>query len=173
MYRESSKHFIKLGKVLLLTFFLIFIINKLIFTTSQVIGDSMSPTIEDKQWIITNRLSYTFNQPSRGDVIVIELENKTLIKRVIGLPNETIEIIDQQLYIDGIPYAQTFITDADSFRTHDVPATEIPDHTYYVIGDNRRMSRDSRNDLGFIDEADIVGRAEFIIYPFSDWQVIY
>ncbi|WP_067839872.1 signal peptidase I [Amphibacillus sediminis] len=169
-----SRKILKLIICSITALLLILIVKSLILSTANVVvGDSMAPTIRDDQWIITNRLIYKFDQPQRGDVVVIELEEKTYIKRIIGLPNESIEIIDQQLYIDGIPYTQSFITDASSFKTHDVPLTKIPDHHYYVIGDNRRVSRDSRNSLGFINEANIIGRAEFIIYPISDWQAIY
>ncbi|SEN65638.1 signal peptidase I [Amphibacillus marinus] len=164
---------IKSGKYFIICFILFLFFNYFIFTISNVTGDSMAPTILDNQWIITNRASYLFNQPKRGDIVVIELADKTYIKRVIGLPNETLNITDQQLIINDIPYSQTFLTDDRSFWTHDVPNTLIPDGHYYVIGDHRRLSRDSRNSLGFINQADIIGRAEFIVYPFSDWQVIY
>ncbi|HHU20710.1 MAG TPA: signal peptidase I [Bacilli bacterium] len=144
-----------------------------IFSIAQVVGHSMAPTVEHNQWIITNQLSYSFNEPRRGDVILIDHDGNHYIKRIIGLPNETIEMINQQLYIDGIPYSQRFITDRSSFWTHDIPKTTIPNHSYYVLGDNRIASNDSRYSLGFIEISDIVGRAEFIIYPLSDWKVIH
>lgn len=143
------------------------------FTFSQVIGQSMSPTIKHEQWIVSNRISYWFNQPKRGDIVVIKHKDQKYVKRIIGLPNETVEIIDQQLYIDDVPYTQRFITNKSSFWTHDIPKTKVPSHSYYVLGDNRIMSNDSRYELGFINKADIIGRAEFIIYPLSDWKVIH
>ena len=144
-----------------------------IFSLAQVVGHSMMPTIKDEQWIVTNQLSYFFIEPRRGDVVLIEQNGAQYVKRVIGLPEETIEIKNQQLYIDGTPYAQRFITDSSSFWTHDIPEIKIPDQAYYVLGDNRINSNDSRYSLGFIKASDIVGRAEFIIYPFTDWQVIH
>lgn len=144
-----------------------------IFSLAQVIGHSMAPTIKHEQWIITNQLSYSFNEPRRGDIVLIDKHGEHYVKRIIGLPNETIQITNQQLYIDGLPYAQRFITDRSSFWTHDVPETKIPSQSYYVLGDNRILSNDSRYSLGFIKTTDIIGRAEFIIYPLSDWKVIH
>ncbi|PXW92652.1 signal peptidase I [Streptohalobacillus salinus] len=164
-----------------LSFFVLFItlvitmlfVRQYIFKTAIVDGKSMMPTVNDEQTILYNRLSYLFSEPTRGDVVVIEKENRTYIKRIIGLPQETIEVIDQQLYINQVPYQQAFITDAQSFWTHDIVETMIPKSYYYVMGDNRRNSRDTRNSLGFIHRDEIIGRAELIIYPISSWQVIY
>lgn len=152
---------------------LIILICFFIFSFAQVVGHSMMPTIKHEQWIVTNKLSYSFNEPRRGDIVLIDLNGSQYVKRIIGLPQETIEIKDQQLYIDGIPYAQRFITDSSTFWTHDIPKTKIPDQAYYVLGDNRINSNDSRYSLGFINVSDIIGRAEFIIYPLADWQVIH
>ncbi|WP_440895160.1 signal peptidase I [Amphibacillus sp. Q70] len=170
---KVSTHLTKIGKIILIIFLIILFIRLFIFSFAQIIGESMAPTIQNEQWIITNHLAYSLNEPERGDIVTIDYNGERYIKRIIGLPNETIEITDQQLYIDGIPYEQVFITDRNSFWTHDIPKTEIPNHSYYVLGDNRRISKDSRNALGFIAKSNIIGRAEFIIYPFSDWQVIY
>lgn len=146
------------------------------FSLSQVVGMSMSPTVEHGQWIVTNHYAYQFDQPKRGDIVTIDYKGGTYIKRIIGLPNETIEIRNQQLYIDGMPYSQNFITNTVSFWTNDIKEIDIPDDSYYVLGDNRRISRDSREglySLGFIDQGHITGRAELIVYPFSDWQIIH
>lgn len=148
-------------------------VHLFIFRTAVVQGVSMSPTIKNEQVIIYNRLSYLFDRPHRGDVVVIDLDGETFIKRIIGLPDETLSYIDQQLYIDEIPYRQTFISDQRSYWTHNINSTYIPEGYFYVMGDNRRNSRDSRNSLGLIAKEDIIGRAELIIYPFNEWQVIY
>ncbi|MCZ0703949.1 signal peptidase I [Natronobacillus azotifigens] len=172
MFEKPHNKLLKVGKVLILILIIYILMRSFVFSTAVVVGDSMFPTIKNNQKIITNTLIYSFNEPSRGEVIVIDRDEKVYIKRIIGLPGETISIINQQLYIDGIPYQQTFITDAQSFRTHDVNPIKIPDGYYYVIGDNRRNSRDSRNSLGFVSKKNIIGRAEFIIQPLVDWAVI-
>jgi len=173
MKAASSIQLKKIIKIILFTLIIILPLSLITFSFSQVIGESMAPTIKNNQWIIINHLAYTLHEPERGDVVTIEHDGELYIKRIIGLPNETIEIADQQLYIDGTPYEQVFITNMISFWTNDIPQTEIPDDSYYVLGDNRRVSRDSRHTLGFIDESNITGRAEFIIYPFSDLEIIY
>ncbi|MBU5595282.1 signal peptidase I [Amphibacillus sp. MSJ-3] len=173
MKENVRTHLTKIRKLILTIFFIILFFRLFIFSFAQVIGESMAPTIQNGQWIITNHLSYSLNEPERGDIVTIDYNGEIYIKRIIGLPNETIEITDQQLYIDGIPYTQVFITDRSSFWTHDIPETKIPDQSYYVLGDNRRISKDSRNTLGFIEKSNIIGRAEFVIYPFSDWHVIH
>lgn len=148
-------------------------IHFFIFRTAIVDGHSMTPTVNHNETIIYNRLSYLFDSPKRGDVVVIMRDDQTYIKRIIGLPNETLSYKDQQLYIDDIAYRQTFITNKSSFWTHDISPIYIPDNHYYVMGDNRPNSRDSRNSLGFILRDEVIGRAEIVIYPFDHWQVIY
>ena len=153
-------------------FIILIVIIIYFFPLAQIIGSSMAPTIQNEQWVLTNRLAYVFNEPKRGEIVTINHDGEFYIKRIIGLPNEEIAINDQQLFIDGIPYSQRFITNAYHFWTHDIEAVTIPNHSYYVLGDNRRFSNDSRNELGFIDYENIIGRAEFIIFPFSNWQII-
>ena len=172
----TKPHFTKKQRIVLsvLTFFFIgLFIHLFIFRTAIVDGHSMAPTINDQQTIIYNRLSYLFDSPHRGDVVVIKRDDETYIKRIIGLPTETLSYENQQLYIDEIPYRQTFITNERSYWTHNIKPTYIPDHYYYVMGDNRQNSRDSRNSLGLISKDNIIGRAEIIVYPFDEWQVIY
>ncbi|SDB87012.1 signal peptidase I [Pelagirhabdus alkalitolerans] len=163
--------------ILLLTILFVLVsIRLFIFEPAQVVGHSMAPTIEDDQWILMNQLSFSKDKPNRGDVVVIDLSDQIYIKRVIALPNETIRIQDQQLFIDGLPYQQNFMTDDQRFWTHDIEQTHVPSEHYYVLGDNRKLSRDSRDSytsLGFIHESDILGKAQMVIYPFNEWKFIY
>lgn len=172
MLQQINRKYIRIGKVFFIVAILYILLSSFVFSTAVVVGDSMFPTIKNDQKIIMNKSSYAFHEPSRGDIVVINLDGKIYIKRIIGLSNETLTIYNQQLYIDNIAYQQTFITDISSFRTHDVETTHIPPGYYYVIGDNRHVSKDSRNSLGFIAEDDIVGQAIFIYKPFSAWKII-
>src|SRR5690625_5981699 len=156
----------------ILGFLMLILIIIYFFPLAKIIGSSMAPTIQNEQWILTNRMSYVFNEPKRGEIVTINHGDELYIKRIIGLPNEEVAISDQQLYIDGIPYSQRFITNAYHFWTHDIQAVTIPNHSYYVLGDNRRFSNDSRNELGFIDYVNIIDRAVVIVFPLSSWQSI-
>lgn len=133
----------------------------------------MAPTISENQVVLYNRLSYYFSDVSRGDVIIIERDDGVYIKRVVGLPNETLSFFEQQLIVDGFSYQQNFITDSPSFWTHDVDETVIPEDHYYVVGDNRRQSRDSRNSFGYVHSNNIIGRVELVIFPFNELKTIY
>src|SRR5699024_10813112 len=96
---------------------------------------------------------------------------KTYVKRIIGLPGETIFVKDHTLYINDEVYEQTFLTEDTLIRRGNFGPIRIPNDSYFVMGDHRAISKDSRNGLGFISEEDIIGRSELIIYPFSEWSL--
>lgn len=123
----------------------------------NISGESMSPTLENGQLIIINKVDYT---PSRGDIVVFDSPNGLeLVKRIIGLPGETIEIADGIVYINGEK------TDDDyQFPTSEsLPETTIPKGTIYVLGDNRNHSSDSRV-FGAIELDEIRGKMMLTIY---------
>jgi len=141
----------------------------------QVEGESMVSTLHPGDRVFVNKLSYRLHDPNRGDVVVLhELTGTTerdLIKRVIALPGETIEIDDCNVYIDGNrldePYLDPNVV-ASTVWCEFGPVTVEPDHVF-VMGDNRPGSSDSRM-LGSIPEGDLVGRAFVVFWPRSDWQ---
>lgn len=147
----------------------------------QVEGESMANTLHPGDRVFVNKLSYRLHDPNRGDVVVLhELTGSTerdLIKRVIALPGETIEIDDCDVYIDpdGAGPEPSFRLDepylADGVCTtwdRSGPVEIEADHVF-VMGDNRSGSSDSRS-LGQIHEHDLVGRAFVVFWPKSDWQ---
>src|SRR5699024_10020015 len=111
-----------------------------------------------------NKLVYFIEKPKRGEVVIIQRTHKNYVKRIIGLPEETVEVRNHVLYINNEKYEQSFIGDEIANLTGDIGPIKVPKNSYYVMGDNRPISKDSRNGLGFINEADIIGRSEFIIY---------
>ncbi len=146
------------------------VINALIgrFRIEQV---SMQPNLHEGEYVIVDKVSYAFRQPERGEIIV--LKNPTpsspdLIKRIIGLPGETIEVHDGQVYINGQPLTEPYIKEpiAKIF-----PATQLAAGQYFVMGDNRNNSSDSR-EFGARPGGDIVGRAWIIYWPPADWQIL-
>lgn len=170
---ESKKQneWLEWGKAIIIAVLLAFILKTFVFATSIVEGESMYPALEDGERIIFNKLVYIISQPERGDIIIIQHPEKNYVKRIIGLPNETIEMRDHVLFIDGEKQETSFVDEYHAKLTGNFGPIQIPDDSYFVMGDNRAISKDSRNGLGFISRADIIGRSEFIIYPFTEWEI--
>lgn len=137
-------------------------------------GSSMEPTFHDYHYVIVDRLSYRFGEPERGDVIVFNLphnESRALIKRIIGLPLETVTIENGAVRIknaaapDGFVLAEPYL-DPERFGGVQNMSLTLGADEYFVLGDNRVVSSDSRV-WGALPQEDIVGRALVRLYPFS------
>jgi len=137
----------------------------------RIEGTSMEPNLHDRQYVLVNRTAFWFGRdPSRGDVIVFEAPDQPWndrIKRVIGLPGETVTVkSDGTVYIDGQPLEEPYLTSQnprDNYGTWEVPEDE-----YFVMGDNRSVSYDSRRG-GPVPRGNIIGKAWLIIWPLGDW----
>ncbi|HMM28693.1 MAG: signal peptidase I [Chloroflexota bacterium] len=136
-------------------------------------GRSMLPNFNTDQFIIVSRLSYILGEPKRGDVVVFHNPadpTHDFIKRVIGLPGETVTIQNGRVYVNGVrleePYIQNFCRGTVCDDTWEIGPEE-----YFVLGDNRSSSRDSHN-FGPISRELLVGRAFIRYWPPSDWAVI-
>lgn len=165
---REKKEWVEWGKAILIAIILAFLLRTFIFATSIVEGDSMDPTLQDGERVIFNKLIYLVDEPDRGDIVIIHRPEKNYVKRVIGLPGETIEIRNHQLYINNELYDQTFLTEDAINHTGNYGPITVPRGRYFVMGDNRSISKDSRNGLGFIMEDEIIGRSEFVFFPFSE-----
>jgi signal peptidase I len=166
---KEKNEWLEWGKAIVIAIIIALLLRTFIFATSIVEGESMEPTLEDGERVIFNKLIYLVDDPDRGDIVIIQRPYKNYVKRVIGLPGEQIEIIAGKLLINGEPYNQAFITEEVINQTGNFGPITIPEESYFVLGDNRAISKDSRNGLGFIDEEEIIGKSEIIIYPFSEW----
>ena len=121
-----------------------FCVNKFVIINAHVPTSSMDPTISINDKLIGNRLAYLFKNPERGDIIIFKFpddESQIFIKRVIGLPGEPMQIVEGELFIDGELIEEDYIK--DSMRGNYGPY-EVPDNSYFVLGDNRNVSEDSR-----------------------------
>jgi signal peptidase I len=153
-----------------------FLVRTFVLAHFVVDGTSMSTTLHDGDRVFVNKLSYRLHDPGRGDVVVLhEIRGTTdrdLIKRVIALPGETIEMRNCEVTIDGKkldePYLDPQVVTPGNCGG-DTPPTPVPENHVFVMGDNRGGSLDSRA-LGPIDEGDLVGRAFVVFWPKSDWQ---
>lgn len=129
-----------------------------IATPIKVDGMSMYPTLEGNEIMILNKLG----KIQRYNIVVVKEEKEDLIKRVIGLPNETIEIVEGNIYINGKKIEENY----GKGETSDYPKTKLKSDEYFVLGDNRENSKDSRS-IGPVKKKQINGNTSFIIFPFT------
>lgn len=150
------------------------IIRVFIFDPVRVDGPSMDTTLEDGEILILNKFEYRKSDIERYDVVVINVDDKKIIKRVIGLPNETIEIKNNKVYANGKLLKNSFAsTKTSDFSLSDIGLTKIPGDSYFVLGDNREVSLDSRyNEVGTIKKGQIVGKATIIVFPFTKIGIV-
>lgn len=145
----------------------IILIKTFIITPIKVNGESMTSTLEPKDIMILNKTAYYFSDPERFDIVVVSMPDEYLIKRVIGLPGEKIEYIDNTLYVNGEAVEEDFAHGKTAdFNISELGSDTIPADSYLVLGDNRENSLDSR-ELGFIKKDQLLGKTSFIIFPFN------
>lgn len=155
---------------------LAFVVIHFIGQRTQVSGPSMIPALEDKDNLIVDKLSYRFRDPNRFDIIVFPYyyeEETYYIKRIIGLPGETVQIQNGAIFINGEELEETYGKEViqDSGIAED--PIVLGDDEYFVMGDNRNESKDSRTpSVGNIKRSDIIGRAWVRIWPFSKFGVL-
>ena len=143
---------------------IVLVINMFLAQATRVEGQSMEPNLHDNQRLIIEKVSYYIHPPQRGDIVVLRLPNRRsdpLIKRVVGLPGETVEIADGRVIINGQPLDEPYL---DQATYNSMPARVVPENQVFVLGDNRGFSNDSRA-FGFVPFADIIGRAWFRYWP--------
>lgn len=151
----------------ILVIILIILIKNFIVSPIRVNGTSMYPTLHDTDIMLLNKISYRFSNIERFDIIVLEYEDEYLIKRVIGLPGEKIEYKNNKLYVNNKIIEENFDKqDIENFKLQEIGASKVPENFYFVVGDNRLNSKDSRR-IGFISRNQIKGKSHFTIFPFN------
>jgi len=136
----------------------------------RVDGFSMNPSLQNGEYILVNKLAYKIGHPSRGDIIVFEFpadEGQDLIKRIIGLPGETVHVENNTVTINGKVLQEPYIAQAPLYTGE----WTIPDGYLFVLGDNRNDSRDSHQ-WGLLPIENVIGKSEVIYWPPSEWEVI-
>jgi len=164
-------NFFNFLKTIALIVILAFIIRIFLIQPYIVEGQSMEPSFKDRDYLITEKVTYHFQNPSRGEVIIFhpsEDSRTNYIKRVIGLPGESVLIRDGSVYINGEPLNEPYISSNEgtllpSGTQMDITLTQ---DQFFVLGDNRNHSRDSR-ELGPIPKKNIVSHVWFRLYPFD------
>ena len=141
----------------------VLLIKEFIITPIRVNGDSMNETLMNNDIMLLDKISYRFTDIKRFDIVVIKKDKEYIIKRIIGLPGETVEFKDNKLYINGEYVKEDF----KHGNTKDFKLEEkIPDNYYFVVGDNREVSYDSRI-IGPIKRKNILGKSSLVIFPLN------
>lgn len=172
--REVLEMVIYVVVVAALTYLLVTFVGQ----RTVVSGSSMYPTLENADNLITDKISYRFVDPERFDIVVFPFQDESgkrnFIKRIIGLPGETVQIIDGYVYING----EKLESDVYGYEVMEYygvaedPVT-LGDDEYFVLGDNRNNSKDSRfAEVGNIKRSDLIGKAFIRIWPFSKFGLL-
>ncbi len=144
---------------------------------TEVSGSSMETTLSDKDQLIVDKMTYRFRDPKRYDIVVFPYQyqdNTYYIKRIIGLPGETVQILSGMVYIDGMRLDEHYGNEMmENPGIAEEPLT-LDENEYFVLGDNRNNSSDSRaSDVGLIHRKDLIGRAWVRVWPLSQIGVIH
>lgn len=173
--KNSIGLFFELLKVIIITLAIVIPVRYFLFQPYYVQGASMEPNFYDKQYLIIDEITYRFAEPQRGDVVVIKVpfEKEALIKRVIGLPGETVKIADGRVTVmtkenlAGQVLQESYLD--PGITTGVSQQISVGSGQYFVMGDNRSVSYDSRY-FGTISRQQIIGRAWLRLWPVSTWE---
>ncbi len=159
---------------IIVAFLLVYTVTTYVVTVTSVHGESMKQTLEDGDVVLIDKISYRFHPPSQFDPIVFTHNSQVnLVKRIIALPGQTIQITNGTIFVNGEVVNENFGTE----EIEDAGEAELPitlgDDEYFVLGDNRNNSTDSRSTyVGVVRRQDIIGKVVFRLYPVSQIQTI-
>ncbi len=159
-----------------ITILLAFVLRVFVLQPFIVEGSSMEPNFHDKEYIVIDKISYRFREPKRGEVIVFHppvATGQNYIKRIIGLPGEKVHIDHGKVYINNQPLDEPYLDPSlsanDLFNTDST--TPLGPHEYFVMGDNRNHSSDSR-EWGILPQQNIEGRTWLVILPLRSLSIV-
>ena len=163
-------------KEIVIIILIFYLINTFLFQNTRVIGQSMEPTLQDGNAVIINKFTYRLKQPSKGDIIVFPYRgdhSRNYIKRIIGVPGDEINIKDSKVYVNSIEIEEVYIKENMELRGNILFPFTVPDDEYFVMGDNRNNSSDSRyKDVGTVPGEDIIGKASLRIWPLNELGIV-
>lgn len=169
--KNIKKEILEWAKIIITSLVIALVITHFVRPT-LVQGSSMYPTLEEKDYLIINRVAYNHKEPKRGDIIVFKTDlvqangkEKDLVKRVIALPGDQIKITDNKVYLNGKLQDEKYIHGEKTEGDIDMV---IPEGYVFAMGDNRENSMDSRDpEVGIVNENDIMGKVMIRLYPFN------
>ena len=150
---------------------IIFLVIRFAIQSYRVSGPSMEPGLNNDEYVIVNKMAYLFHAPERGDVIVFHFPLNTsedFIKRIVGLPGDTVKVDSTHVWVDGVLLKEPYISSSANPLAQ---TWKVPSNEYFVLGDNRPVSDDSR-DWGFVPKDYIVGKAAVVYWPLKNWEFI-
>lgn len=157
-----------------------FLITQVVMPT-VVKQHSMENTLMEDDYVLVGKKAYKwFGVPERGDIVIFDTDlptegrrgSKILVKRIIGLPGDTIAIHDGKVYLNGAVYKEDYTK--DGLTSGDIDEETIPENCYFCMGDNRLVSRDSRDpSVGLVSINDIQGKVLFRLFPLKDFGSVY
>lgn len=171
MKKAKSRGWSESIKAIIAAAIIAYLLKTFIFSTSIVEGESMDPTLSHGERIVFNKLIYYLDEPKHNDIVIIQKGSRNYVKRLVALPGDTIEMIDHTLYLNGTKTEQVYISEELQEQTGNFGPYTLPKEYYFVLGDNRPISKDSRNGLGLIHHDEIIGKSEFIYYPLTEWSL--
>ncbi|MEC3608702.1 signal peptidase I [Bacillus glycinifermentans] len=177
MKNNRKKEIISWIRTLLIAGAIVFVCRYFLFTPSTVLGDSMYPTLQNGNMVMVSKIS----EINRFDKIIFHAPDadEDYVKRVIGLPGDSIEMKNDVLYVNGKAYDEPYLKPnkktltggkllTDNFKLKELTGeSKVPKDSLFVMGDNRQNSRDSRY-FGFISKSSVVGKVEFRYFPFNE-----
>ncbi len=169
--RKRYREWLETIAVIVSALILAFLIRMFVFESYQVEGISMLPTLHTGERVLVNKLIYDFETPKTGQIIVFRspvMKNQDWIKRVIGVPGDTISVKNNVVYINGKRYHEPFLKYRASMN---VPPTKVPQGHLWVEGDNRPKSFDSRY-FGLLSMKRLKGQAFIVWWPLSDFHFL-
>ena len=150
-----------------------FVVLRYVGQRTVVRGHSMDPTLNDGENLIMDKFTYHFSDPERYDIVICRYPGRgdtNFVKRVVGLPGDTVELRDGYLYINGEKQEEPYIN--DEYRSgwlNEFSAYTVPEGEYFVMGDHRNNSNDSRS-IGPIGRDYIIGHVRTVVFPFNHWR---
>jgi signal peptidase I len=165
-----KRFLIDISETLILSVALFLIINA-VSARIRIESISMQPTLYEGDFVIVNRLAYKLGEPGRGDIIVFHFppdpQREPYIKRVVGLPGETVRIKNGHVFVNDIALREPYIKASPMYSG----SWQVPDGHLFVLGDNRNNSSDSHS-WGMVPLENVIGKAEVIYLPISHWRVL-
>jgi signal peptidase I len=159
------------AETVLFTLLVYLVVRTFLFENYRVVGSSMESTLQNDQFLMVNKLLYRLQEPQRGDIIVFRdprADDRKLIKRLIGMPGETVEVRSGKVLVNGVELEEPYV---DTLGRNTRLPSQLTEGEYFVLGDNRNNSSDSRS-WGALPEDNIVGKAWLSYWPPAQWGVI-
>ena len=176
-WKTTWEFIVEIVKVVVISLAIIIPIRYFLIQPFYLKGASMEPNFEDHQYLIVNEISYRFQEPTRGDIIVFRYPKdprQYFIKRIIGLPGETVKVKDGKIYIFNEQYAQGIAVNENDYLenafTSGNKELTLGEEEYFVLGDNRNASLDSRS-FGAVPKRLIKGKVWLRGWPFDDFKI--